>query len=112
MIDSESLFGAAWEQLDRGDVEAFLAHGEPEPLFWEAKGTKLESGEVRKQICGFGNSHEGGFLILGARWDKEAERWIPEGVEFPDEPPTWVSNQANEVRPRPYIDTRSWPTEG
>ena len=79
-------------------------------MLWEAKATKLERGEIRRQLCAFANSHEGGFLILGARWD--GARWWPEGVEFPDEPAAWITNIARDVVPRPRYDTRSWATTG
>jgi hypothetical protein len=61
-----TIFGVPWTELDLPDVEAFLEQADDEPLLWEAKGTQLDPNEVRRQVCGFANSHEGGFLILGA----------------------------------------------
>jgi hypothetical protein len=78
MIDAEPLFGVPWERLEPEQVKRLLAEGETEPLLWEAKGTELKPGEVRAQVCGFANSHDGGFLILGARWDRDESRWVPE----------------------------------
>lgn len=112
MIDAEPLFGVPWDGLTRTHVEAMLAEGETEPLLWEAKGTKLVAGEVREQVCGFANSHEGGFLILGARWDKQAKVWVVDGLDFPDEPALWVGNIVEGVRPRPRVETLHWPVDG
>jgi hypothetical protein len=75
--------------------------------FWEAKGTKLEKQEVRRQICGFANSHEGGYLILGAERvsnERPEPKWQLDGVQFPDEPRTWIAEIVGDpergVRPK------------
>ena len=111
-----TIFGPEWEGLELGHVKAHLAEADDEPLLWEAKATKLTGRNVRRQVCAFANSHDGGYLILGARDnpDKEApQRWLVEGVSFPDEPTTWITNVIADpvggVRPRPLFDVRAWP---
>jgi hypothetical protein len=61
-----TIFGAAWNNLGLDDLARFLGDAEPEPPLWEAKGVEANPGTVRKQVCGFANSHEGGYLIIGA----------------------------------------------
>jgi hypothetical protein len=116
-----TIFGATWDELTLADVESFLADADDEPLLWEAKGTKLDANEVRLQVCGFANSHEGGYLILGARKvaaepsdtaEPPKQTWTLDGVGFPDEPRTWVSNVVGDlergVRPMPDFDVAAW----
>ena len=81
-------------------------------MHWEAKGVKVRPGEVREQICGFANSHDGGYLILGTHVSDG--KWMLEGVKFPDnDPPTWVSSVARGVRPYPEgLDTRPINVDG
>ena len=72
---------------------------------------------MRRQVCGFANSHDGGYLILGAE-DVSAKaqpaRWVCEGMRFPDEPITWVTNVVGAleggVRPQPDFDVKAWST--
>ena len=64
---------------------------------------------MRKQVCGFANSHEGGFLMLGARWDSGDQEWRLDGVAFEGEPILWISDVVrNSVRPRPSFDITAW----
>ena len=114
-----SIFDAPWSELEPRHVQDLLDHGDDEPLLWEAKGTELCKREVRRQVCGFANSHEGGFLILGARratGEGAGGRWELSGMPFPDEPLTWltnvVSDQVGGVRPRPDFDIAAWPVDG
>jgi hypothetical protein len=113
-----TIFGASWDELTLEHVQTFLDSADDEPLLWEAKGTRLDSKEVRLQVCGFANSHEGGYLVLGAsRVTANGEtRWELGGFVFPDEPATWVANVVTDlaqgVRPRPVFDVRSWPVSG
>ena len=88
------------------DVRELLDDAESEPLHWEAKGIAIKPGEVRRQICGFANSHDGGFLILGT--DVQDGAWVLDGVEFPtDDLPSWVSSVAEGVQPYPDgLDTQ------
>jgi predicted HTH transcriptional regulator len=107
-----TIFGVHWEDLGLADVERFLAEAEPEPLLWEAKGIEAKAGEVPRQVCGFANSHDGGFLIIGAAQNDD-ESWTLDGVEFNDEPPTWVANVIGNGSVNPYpdgLDTKSWAT--
>jgi Putative DNA-binding domain len=98
--------GRRLQQIELSDVEALLDDTRAEPLHWEAKGIKIEPGEVRKQICGFANSHDGGYLILGT--DVRDGDWALDGVEFRnDDPPAWISEVAEGVQPYPEgLDTR------
>lgn len=85
-----------------------MAAAEPEPLLWEAKGIEAKPSEVRRQVCGFANSHEGGYLIVGATQTRNGS-WSLDGVEFPDEPPTWIANVVGNSGVNPYpdeLDTR------
>ena len=109
MID---LFHKQLQQIELSDVEALLDDTGAEPLHWEAKGVKIKRGEVREQICGFANSHDGGYLILGTEARDQA--WGLDGVEFPnDDPPTWISQIAEDVQPSPEgLDTRAIKTQG
>ena len=106
-----TIFGPAWADLKLADVQSYLDHAEDEPLLWEAKGTRLDKNEVRTQVCGFANSHEGGHLILGA--DKTEDGWKANGVAFDGEPTTWLSDVIGDpergVRPRPDFDIHAWP---
>jgi len=115
-----TIFGVLWSDLTLEHVQAFLKEAGDEPLLWEAKGTKLDGRAIRRQVCGFANSHEGGYLILGAEQlpggagaDSVAGLWKLDGVEFPDEPATWVSNVIGDpeggVRPVPDFDVAAWP---
>lgn len=104
-----TVFGPAWHDLALADLEAFLEDADDEPLLWEAKGTKLDRHEIRKQVCGFANSHEGGYLILGAK--QQGGRWELDPLEFPDEPAPWINKIIRDggVRPVPDIDPKPFP---
>lgn len=113
-----TIFAAPWPDLDLENVTTFLSDADDEPLVWEAKGTKLDANEVRRQVCAFANSHEGGYLVLGAeRVAREGSEsvWSIEGVPFPGEPRTWISdvvgNPDRGVRPRPDFDIQVWKAE-
>jgi hypothetical protein len=106
-VSVRDLFGVAWHDVSLDDVRVFLEQAEDEPLLWEAKGTVAEPAHVRKAVGGFANSHEGGVLILGA--SQSRRKWDLDGVQVPDEPPTWVSSVVHAgVRPAPAIDVRSF----
>ena len=97
-----TIFAADWEDVELSDVEAFLAGADAEPLIWEAKGTDIDRHHVRRSVCGFGNSHEGGYLILGAE-DRDGA-WHVGGYTFPEEPPAWIDGVVrSEGRPTPFF---------
>src|SRR5579862_7950671 len=107
-----TIFGPTWDDLDLAALERFLSDAEPEPLLWEAKGVQASAGQVRRQVYGFANSHDGGYLIIGASQGDD-RTWTLDGVEFPNEPPTWVANVVGNGGVNPYpdgLDTRSFPT--
>ncbi|MGH2885863.1 MAG: hypothetical protein ACRDPA_24745, partial [Solirubrobacteraceae bacterium] len=91
-----------WTELRLDDVRDFLDAAGPEPLLWEAKGGEPSKGEVRLQVCGFANNHEGGFLILGA--PQAGNGWELDGMEFPTDPTTWVTDVVGNGAVRPYPD--------
>jgi hypothetical protein len=106
-----TIFGPALHDLTIGDLQRFLGDAKPEALLWEAKGIEANAGTVRKQVCGFANSHDGGYLIIGA--DESGGSWTLDGVEFPEEPPTWISNIVGNRGVNPYpdgLDTQPIPT--
>jgi hypothetical protein len=109
-----TIFGVPWGDLELDHVRHFLADAPSEPLLWEAKGVKAHPDEIRKQVCGFANSHEGGYLIIGAEQGSDGS-WSLSGVTFRDEAPLWISNVVGDrergVRPYPEgLDTRALPT--
>lgn len=114
-----TIFGPSWSELGIEAVQGFLDQADDEPLLWEAKGTRLDKNEIRRQVCAFANSHEGGYLILGAvksDGPDEPAGWQLQGVEFPDEPGVWVSALIGDpekgVRPRPDFDVLAWGAPG
>src|SRR5512132_1630296 len=67
----ETLFGASWEDLEQHHVETFLDTADDEGLTWEVKGDRKRSQwprpvQVYEPACAFGNSVDGGVLIVGA----------------------------------------------
>ena len=84
-----------------------MAEAEDEPLLWEAKATRINPGDVRKQVCGFANSHEGGYLILRADRPVRDQPWDTPGHVFGGEPTTWISNVIREEGVRPLPRGRS-----
>jgi schlafen family protein len=109
-----TIFGVPWLDLRLDDIREFLEDSGPEPLLWEAKGLKADKREIRRQVCAFANSHDGGYLIIGA--DDSGEVWTLDGVEFPDEPPLWIASIIGDGGVTPYpdgLDARAFPvTEG
>jgi hypothetical protein len=104
-----TIFGPSWQDLQLEHIRSFLAGEEAEALLWEAKGTQLDPHELRKQVCAFANSHDGGYLILGATQTESG--WNLDGMDFPDEPPVWVTNTLGDGRLNPYpdgLDVHAW----
>ena len=116
-----TIFGVPLDEIDTEVLQGYLNQAGDEPLLWEAKGTEVHANEVRRQVCAFANSHEGGYLILGAErtedtnrgnGDEGGKKWTLDGVPFPDEPQTWISNVVGDlergVRPRPDFRVVAW----
>jgi hypothetical protein len=97
------LFGVPWVDLTLEAVQSFLDGAEDEPLLWEAKGTKLDAHAVRKAVGAFANSHDGGYLILGA--EVAPNGWQLTGLSFPTEPRLWLSDTIRAgLQPVPVYD--------
>lgn len=103
-----TIFGAPLHELTLETLHRYMVDAEEEPLLWEAKATRINGGEVRKQVCGFANSHEGGYLILGADRPARDQPWKVPGHAFSGEATTWISDVILDggVRPLPVWDTR------
>jgi hypothetical protein len=114
-----SLLGVEWRELDRGDVESFLAEQGDEGLTWECKG-KGDKGEdrwprrqqIEKAVSGFANSELGGLLIIGAdRTHPKKLGWKLNGLPPPPEPEIKmaVSKVIDwGVAPVPPYDVQAW----
>ncbi len=90
-----------WDSLTLSGVEAFLADVDSEPLAWEAK-EAWDKRSIRKAVCGFANSHDGGYLLVGV---KEREPWEIVGVETPTaDPPSDVTDVLRDGGVEPYPD--------
>ena len=108
--DGVTIFGVSWQELDLEAIRRFFRDAGSEPLLWEAKGTDLNRGEIREQVCGFANSHDGGYLILGAT--EHGGAWTLDGVPFSHDPPAWISDVIGNGTVTPYpdgLDTKAWP---
>jgi Putative DNA-binding domain len=98
-----TIFGPAWNHLELSHLEAFLQDAPSEPLEWEVK-RDFNTRSVRKQVCGFANSHDGGYLILGAE-GKVDGTWAFDGAKFPNgDPPSDVSDVIAGGGVTPYPD--------
>ncbi len=104
-------FGPAWEDLSLHSLRRFLETAIDESLTWEAKGRDIRPQLVRKCVTAFANSTLGGFLVLGASFDRAARTWSLDGWQPPTEPILWVTGcLANGgVTPLPSTDARAWP---
>lgn len=115
-----SPFGVDWDDLSLADVKAFLGR-EPAPREgqrWEAKGlggnvnakpAELATTWIHDALSSFGNSFDGGYLVMGVDWIRSNETWALSGLRFPgDEPELWIRQKALEVNDRPRIDARAW----
>jgi hypothetical protein len=104
-----TVFGVLWKDLRLEHIERFLAEAGPEPLLWEAKGITPDKGEIRRQVCGFANSHDGGYLIIGA--NELGGTWRLDGAVFPNEPRSWISSVIGDGGVTPYpdgLDIKAW----
>lgn len=116
------LFRVPWPNLQLDDVHAFLDETGEEGVTWEAKADddedrkppqgeepgRLRPTTVRKAACGFANQI-GGFLIIGARWDKREQRWRLPGVIIDDpEPELWLGKVLRSLNPAPRFEPKAW----
>jgi hypothetical protein len=86
-----TIFGPAWDQLTLQDLGAFLLDAPSEPLEWEGK-SGFNAGSIRKQVCGFANSHDGGYVIVGVERQPD-DSWALDGAIFPNgDPPSDVTD--------------------
>jgi predicted HTH transcriptional regulator len=93
-----------WEAKADDDEERKRPEGE-EP-------GRLRATTIRKGACAFANQI-GGYLILGARWDKRERRWRMAGFVPPEpEAKTWLSNVLDGLRPVPRYDLKAWALNG
>jgi hypothetical protein len=46
-----TIFGVLWADLTLDHVRVYLGLADREPLAWEAKGTRLDANEVRRQAA-------------------------------------------------------------
>ena len=92
------LFGVPWRRVGLDDVRAFLSGvQDDEGVTWEAKADdddertrpegeepgRLHARTLHKAVSALGNQL-GGYLILGARWDKTARKWLLPGFVSPE----------------------------
>src|SRR6266542_3866071 len=90
--DDITPFGARWEALDLGHLQAFFSDAGDEGLTWEAKGTTVGRDDIVEAVCGFGNSDLGGYLVLGARKGERSHPWTLDGWKPADEPAVLIEN--------------------
>jgi hypothetical protein len=121
------LFRVPWSRVELDDVRAFLDGAEDdEGVTWEAKADddelrtrpevedpgRLGKHTIQKAVSALA-SQIGGYLILGARWDKEARRWRLPGFASPEsEAKTWLENVVENLRPVPRFEPRLWHVDG
>lgn len=83
-----------------------------EGVTWEAKADdergRLHPDSLRKAACGLAN-RIGGYVIVGAKWDKVANCWRLPGITPPDEEPElWIGKVLRGLRPTPRFEPRAW----
>jgi hypothetical protein len=112
------IFGAPWLSLRQEHVIDFLAdQPEDEGLYWEVKrdpgpergGAKRLREPLEKAVCGMANS-EGGFVIVGAEWNKQSKRWEVTGFDPGNgEPRTWLAQLVDaSFADAPAHDIQTW----
>ena len=121
------LFPVPWARVELDDVRAFLSEvQDDEGVMWEAKADdddertrpegerpgRLRSRTLHKAASALANQL-GGYLILGARWDKAARRWLLPGFVSPEsEAKTWLDNVLGNLRSVPRFESRAWHLDG
>ena len=80
-----TIFGIPWEELQLEHVLAFLNAAGREPLTWEAKGGEVRPEHVTKNVGGFANTVNGGYLLLG--FESSGGAWTATGFKCPGDDP-------------------------
>ena len=108
-------FGAQWADLTLADIERFLSGAEEEGLTWEAKADRadqpLRPTTIHKAVCGFGNSEDGGYLLIGIA--RHENRWVADGLAAPPSPEltSWLDSVIRSgVNPVPAFKIQAWET--
>lgn len=106
------LFDTPWDKLSPSVLVAWLEEAGEEGVTWEAKADdekgRLHIDSVRKAACGLANQI-GGYILIGAKWDKKARTWSLPGVTPPDaEPETWIGKAIRALQPAPRYVPRTW----
>lgn len=106
MLQRPSPFGVPFDQLTIESLREALPPGGYEPLTWEAKGTRATRETIRRHVCGFANSREGGILVLGANQTRGGP-WTFEGVALSAEPIAWIDQVIRDgLSPVPQFQVR------
>src|SRR4051812_14567082 len=106
------LFESPWDDLDPHAVRDFLKTAREEGVTWEAKADdergRLHADSLRKAECGLAN-RVGGYVLVGAKWNKGEKRWELPGITPPDEEPElWIGKVVRGLRPTPRFDAQVW----
>lgn len=106
------LFDTPWDCLSPAVLAAWLDEAGEEGITWEAKADdekgRLHIDSVRKAACGLANQI-GGYIVIGAKWDKNARSWSLPGVTPPDpEPEMWIGKAMRGLQPVPRYAPQSW----
>ncbi len=104
-----SIFPVPWASLTVSGLREFFREAGDESLLWEAKGTELRPEHVLRSVCGFANSDEGGYLIVGASRPAPGEAWTLDGVPHVGELALWIDQvlRTNGLRPVPRFEVKS-----
>lgn len=109
------MFDRPWPRFHLDDLRAFLATAGEEGDTWEAKadGRKpLHPDSVRRAGCGLANQI-GGYVLVGAKWNRQELRWELPGIARPDpEPETWLGKVIRGLSPTPRHEARAWRLDG
>jgi hypothetical protein len=106
------LFETPWEDLDADGVRDFLESAGEEGVTWEAKAGdekgRLHPDSLRKAVCGLAN-RIGGYVLVGAKWNKAEKRWELPGITPPDEEPElWIGKVVRGLTPAPRFEPKAW----
>jgi hypothetical protein len=106
------LFDEPWESLSPEILRTWLTDAGEEGVTWEAKADddkgRLHIDSVRKAASALANQI-GGYILLGAKWDKKQRTWSLPGVTLPDpEPETWIGKAMRALQPVPRHQVQTW----